>query len=280
MSDEKLRVFIGSGEASVLERKTLIYSIKKNSRSSVELIVFNGTHNAIERENGPPEPVPMSLRVKYRNITEFSNYRFMIPELCGFSGRAVWVDSDMICFGDIGELFDVPMDDVDVLAKASPYGHERDKWGLSVSVFACDRCRFDLEQYFDEIDQGQYGYNDLHQLARPFLAKHPFRVGEIDPQWNVFDYYDGKTKLIHYTNLYSQPWKFRGHPYGDIWFQYFREAREAGFITDADIDLSIRRGYVRPDLLEGNALGFGGFFKHTLSELKATARRQLSAIRR
>ena len=48
----------------------------------------------------------MSLRAKYLNATEFSLYRFLIPELCGHVGKAIWLDSDMVCLADIGELFD------------------------------------------------------------------------------------------------------------------------------------------------------------------------------
>ena len=77
-------------------------------------------------------------------------------------------------------------------------------------------------------------------------------VGPIDPNWNVFDRYDASTRLIHYTNLLTQPWKARGHPYGDLWFRYFAEARREGFITADDIELTLVRSYARQDLLEGN----------------------------
>src|SRR5688500_13788101 len=98
-------IFIGSGEASLLERKVLIHSIHKLARLPVRVFVFNGTHNALESDGAHPQPVPMSLAAKYQNITEFSNYRFLIPQLCGFVGRAIYLDSDMICLADIAELF-------------------------------------------------------------------------------------------------------------------------------------------------------------------------------
>src|SRR5687767_11117462 len=105
-----IKVFIGSGEASRIERKTLIHSIKANASAPVDITVFNGTHNSVERENLAPELAPMSLRVKYTNtITEFSQYRYVIPQLCGFEGRAIWLDSDMVCLGDIRELFEADM---------------------------------------------------------------------------------------------------------------------------------------------------------------------------
>jgi hypothetical protein len=74
----------------------------------------------------------------------------------------------------------------------------------------------------------------------------------MNPHWNVFDYWDDQTKLIHYTDLYRQPWKYPNHPYGELWFEYFNEAVTAGYITQQDIELSIIRAYVRPNMLEGN----------------------------
>ena len=251
MKLDPVRVFIGSGEASLLERKTLIHSLRKNSRRELDIHVFNGTHNAIERNDEKPYLAPMSLQLKYRNFTEFSNYRFLIPEICGHEGRAIWLDSDMVCLGDIGELFDAPLEGCHFLAKPEAY-RGTGTWGLSVMLIDCEKCRFDIEPYFTEVDQGLYTSSDLHQMTPAFLRHHTFKIGKLDPNWNSFDYFDDQTKLIHYTNLMSQPWKFPGHPYGELWFKYFREALRAGAVTEKDVEVSKMRAYVRQDILSGN----------------------------
>lgn len=249
---QPVKVFIGSGEASLLERKTLIYSLRKHSRSPLDIYVFNGTHDSIERNDEPPIPAGMSLRVKYKNFTEFSNYRFMIPQICDYTGRAIFLDSDTICLADIAGLFNAPMgEDCAVLAKCEAYAGTGG-WGLSVALFDCSRCRFDLDAIFDEIDQGLFSYTDMHQFSPAFLKHHPLKIEAIDPNWNVFDQYDAQSKLIHFTNLLRQPWKFPGHPSGDLWFTYFNEAREAGAVTKQDIETAKMRGYVRQDILLGN----------------------------
>lgn len=272
-SDDTVVVFIGSGEASTLERKVLIHSLKKNSQRKLDIRVFNGTHNSLETENSSPQLLPMPLKVKYANVTEFSNYRFLIPSLCDFKGRAIWLDSDMLCIGNISELFDTDMGDYDFLAKKSAYGlAETEQWGLSVSLFDCDKARFDIGKYFEEIGEQLYTYGDLHQMTPRFLAVHPFKIGSINPKWNDFDYIDKSTKLIHYTNLYTQPWKYRSHPYGDLWFTYFEEAYKAGFITDRDIELALVRSYVRRDLMDGNRWTFASYFRRAGRELAAELR--------
>jgi len=266
---EPVRIFIGSGVASLLERKVLIYSLTKHAARPLDIRVFNGTHDALERNGDPPAPVGLPLEVKYRNVTEFSNYRFCIPALCDHAGRAIWLDSDTVCLADISELFDAPMSRGAVLARPDAYGDAgEERWGLSVSLYDCSRCRFDLQKHFDEIRSGLYSYTDLHQLTPRFRSVHPIEIEALDPEWNSFDRYDGNTRLIHYTNLLTQPWKYRGHPYGDLWYKYFSEARREGFITGEDIELTIVRGHARQDLLEGNDWTLGSLTRSYLAGTK------------
>lgn len=253
-SQQAVKVFIGSGEASLLERKVLIYSLHQNSTGPVDIYVFNGTHNAVEHNDEPPFAAPMSLRVKYLNATEFSLYRFLIPQLCGHKGRAIYLDSDMICLGDINTLRDTPLHGRHFLAKQEAYPEKGEHlWGLSVMLIDCERARFDLETYCDEIGNGDYGYRDLLCMGPAFLERHPYEIGELEPRWNEFDAFDKETQLIHYTNLFTQPWKAPDHPYGELWFRYLQEARDAGYVTDQDILRTKKRAYVRQDILEGNS---------------------------
>ena len=243
-----VRVFIGSGEASVLERKTLIHSLRKHTQRELDIYVFNGTHNSIERNDEPPVLADMSLNIKYRNYTEFSNYRWLIPSICNHQGRAIFLDSDMVCVSDIGELFDLDMKGCAMLAKAEAYKGDK-SWGMSNILFDCSKCHFDLEQIFREVDQKMYTNTEFQQMAPAFLAKHPYALGPLDPNWNSFDHFDEHTKLIHYTNLRTQPWKFAGHKHESLWFKYFNEARKVGVIPNSDIDKTLSRAYARQDIL-------------------------------
>lgn len=245
MSDS-IRVFIGSGEASLIERKVAIYSLKKHTNRALDVYVFNGTHNAIELNDREPVLAPMPLKIKYRNVTEFSLYRYLIPQICNYQGKAIYIDSDIVCLADIGELFDSELNEADFLAKK-----EADTWALSVMLIDCEKCHFDLTAYCNEIEQGLYTYQDFSQMSPKFLYYHQFSIVQLDPNWNVYDHYDPSTKLIHYTNLKTQPWKAANHPRGELWFQYFREALEQEIITEADINLSIMRSYVRGNIRKG-----------------------------
>ncbi|MBD2777356.1 glycosyltransferase [Iningainema tapete] len=268
---ERVKVFIGSGEASLIERKVLIYSLRKNSQREIDVYVFNGTHNSVELNDEKPFLAPMSLRVKYRNVTEFSFYRFLIPEICNHQGKAIWLDSDMIALDDIGELFDTPMNGCDLLANKVVYPDipsHRDPRCLAVTVFDCEKVKFDLESLLDEVDQNHYSDRDLIHLTTNFRSFHPYKIGEFEQNWNIRDYWDKDTKLIHYTNLTTQPWKYPNHPYGELWFQYFNEALSSGYITQKDINLSMVRAAVRLDLLKGNFSFMGREFNYARSAIK------------
>ncbi len=248
-STEPVRLFIGSGEASLVERKTLIYSIQKNTRRPLDITVFNGTHNAIEKNGAKPYLAPMSLKTKYLNITEFSLYKFLIPKICGYKGKAIWLDSDMICLSDIGELFDAPMRGHDFLAKRNGASKNR-PWELSALLIDCSRCRFGLETFVKEIHQGLYQYQDLMHMSPRFLTRHPYRIGRIEDNWNALDERKSRTKLVHYTNLYTQPWKYARHPLERLWLRYFKEAVRSQFLTLSDVQKTVLRSYVQPKLLD------------------------------
>ncbi len=248
-------IFIGSGEASLLERKTLIWSLRRHASRPLEIRVFNGTHNALEVEGLPPRLLDFPLALKYRNrATEFSLYRFLIPELMEHRGRALWLDSDIVCLTDIVPLLDASTDGVDFLARGDAYpGRGARQWGMSVALIDCARTRFDLAAYYADIDAGLLRYDDLSQMSPEFLARHPFAIGEMERRWNEFDLARPDTALLHYTELTTQPWKFPGHPSGELWYEAYRQARAAGFISDADVALTRLRGFARQDVDAGNS---------------------------
>ena len=148
----------------------------------------------------------------------------------------------------------------------------KDRWGLSVILIDCERCRFDLEKYLDEVEEKKYETTDYHQMTPEFLKYHPFKIGHLDAKWNDFDHYDANTKIIHYKNLYTHPWKSPGHKYGDLWFQYFKEAKQKGYVTDEDLNKAILRSYVRKDLGNPTNSGLKYHFVELLKAVKNSLR--------
>jgi hypothetical protein len=71
----------------------------------------------------------------------------------------------------------------------------------------------------------------------------------IPPEWNHLEHYEpGKTKLLHYTVVPTQPWKNDKNPLKTLWELEFREARAAGVVHAEEALRLARRGHIKPSL--------------------------------
>jgi hypothetical protein len=244
--NKELNIFIGSGEASLVERYVLLSSLRGVLSDPCMIHVFNGTHNSIEWSDGRISLAPLSLRAKYKNFTEFSLYRFLLPELCEFRGWALWVDSDIICLQNPLSMFQEIESGLGVYAAK---GEKEGSWDLGVMLVDCSCVQFNLERWLDLIEQGVFSYSEMMSFSPGFLQAVSFKVGELPRRFNSHDKTNEDTCFLHYTNLTSQPWKFDGHNEEQQWFMAFKRALDAGDLDEGIIEKSRLRGYVRQDLM-------------------------------
>lgn len=249
-----VRIFIGSGDASALERKTLVHSIKKKTSRQLEIWHYNGTSNTVENEAGEKRQCQkLPTLPRHCFATEFSLFRYLIPQLCNFHGKAIYLDSDMIACEDIGELYDISLRGFDFAACPDAYpGIAPDRWALSAMLINCNVCRFDLGTIFSYIQQGRFSYAEFAQMGRRVQTILHYRIKRLPNSWNDFDRMNAFTKIIHYTDLDRQPWRYRYHKYGETWFENFRQAIDSGSITEQDVKTAIERGVARADIMKGN----------------------------
>lgn len=133
--------------------------------------------------------------------TPFSGLRWAIPALCGFEGRAIYLDSDMIAMGDVAELWgqEIPEGKA-VLAKG-----EGRKLRTCVMLMDCQALGAWLPPLKDvkRLADGRH-FNDR-------LGERPDLVGQIAGLWNCVDLKscagldDPALRLIHYSSIAHQP---------------------------------------------------------------------------
>ncbi|WP_353214324.1 ELM1/GtrOC1 family putative glycosyltransferase [Salinisphaera hydrothermalis] len=154
-------------------------------------------------------------------LTGFTNYRFLIPELAGGRGRAIYNDTDQIYLRDPAELFDLDMDGAGVLSI-----NDRD---TSVMLIDCEK----MIDLWNGRTARRVGNRELEKRMREAAL-----WGDLDNGWNARDaeYVPGESHLVHYTTIHSQPWRptpqdfvYRANPAGEIWASIEREADAAGF---------------------------------------------------
>ena len=230
-----VRVYVGSQEAQMVPVKVLEYSIRQRTALPVE--VFPLHHAGIE--------YPMPKDARNRPRTPFSFQRFFIPQLAGYHGRAIYLDSDMQVFRDIAELWSLPFDGADLLA-----AWEREDSGrkpqFSVMLLNCEALHWDLSAIVGALDRGELTYEGLMYEMK--VAPH-IRAA-IDPDWNSLERYEpGRTSLLHYTDMTRQPWVSRDNPLGGLWVRELIEAVGGGFVPRDLVEAHVREGFLRPSLL-------------------------------
>jgi hypothetical protein len=215
--------------------KVLEYSIRQRTEMAVE--VFPLHHAGIE--------FPLPKDVRNRPRTPFSFQRFFIPQLAGYRGRAIYLDSDMQVFRDIRDLWSLPFDGADLLA-AWELADSGRKPQFSVMLLNCETLRWDLNEMVAALDRGELTYETLMYEMK--VARH-LRAA-IEPHWNSLERYEpGTTSLLHYTDMTRQPWVSRDNPLGHLWVRELIEAVDRGFVARDLVEAHVREGHLRPSLL-------------------------------
>ena len=185
------------------------YSLRKNCSSNLDITWM--------RLSNEPQSFWSSWNTK-KWYTPFSGFRWAVPYLCNFEGRAIYTDVDMINFHDITELYETKLVN-------SVFGCKQGKrFGLyepCVMIIDCEKAG----EIIWDIKKLQRKKNSHEKMKQLILSSHSY-CKAIDPLWNCFDGEDSpliKIKQLHFTNMSTQPWKpawYRGetksHPRKDI----------------------------------------------------------------
>lgn len=173
-------------------------------------------------------------------------YRAFIPLLFPIYKKAVYIDSDVILRGDIGELFDIELGDnvlaamVDPKVSAIPefrdyvdnaVGVPHDEY-VNSGVQVMDLRKMRKMKYLSTMIEMMRKYDaDLVAPDQDYL--NVILRGKIlflDPVWNAEPVKDlsRNVKLVHF-NLFNKPWHYKGVPCERI---FWTAAKGTGFTGD------------------------------------------------
>lgn len=230
MPDDVIKVFVGCSEVEWLPFQVLAHSIISRTERPCEVIPLYEVNI----------PIPVPRDPAQRPVTNFSFQRFLIPQALGAKGRGIYLDSDMICRGDIGELWDHPFP-ADSHVQMCPC------WSSACMLIDAEKTGWRIDGLVSLINTGALTYNKLMKVTP---------LGNCTPSlpqvWNAMDrpgpMDTTNGKILHYTNMDTQPWLKRGHINGALWSNELLAAIAAGWITREDVLSEIQRGHVRPSL--------------------------------
>lgn len=171
--------------------------------------------SVIEKTSLPVSIIPLGSKMAERDGTAAFTYsRFLVPWICGFRGRAIFVDgADMLMLGDLAELWT-----------------RKDEFGSAVSVVKHRyRTKYKRKYLGTEMEADNFAYprknwssvilwecgNYMNRCLTPeYIAKHGGdhlhrfawlpndRIGELPPEWNALVGEDedvGSAKIAHFT---------------------------------------------------------------------------------
>ena len=185
-----LRVFIGVDKRQPIAYHVLCSSIQRRSSKPVAFTPLLLDQLPVDRVG----------------LTDFTYARYIVPYLCNYEGKALFIDSDMILNADISELFDLDQDkSVSIVPFAGGLEFERP----SVMLFNCDQCKHLTPEYI----------NDPASIPQTFDWAHT--VGNLPYEWNHLVGYSPAqdAKLIHYTQGVPGYKECRDCEYSDLWFK-------------------------------------------------------------
>lgn len=222
-------VFIGSDERGGRGELVMTHGIKTYASGPVRIVYMrpDGEGGHWEYNDwymGRNHPRPYSGEGW---ATNFTCFRWSIPEVAGFEGRAIYMDADQTVHGDVYELANC-----DLAGKACSIRK-------GVIVFDCGHkfWRGSTWPRLEVMKPSGLGLGAYQKLI--------VQAGEIAAPFDVaWDVLDGKemsvwsAKLNHYTEMRTQPYhpfpdRFR-YPYrhpkpevDEVWWQAYRSTMEA-----------------------------------------------------
>jgi hypothetical protein len=215
-------------------------------------------HSIRAHTRAPLEILPRRQSLRRRGGTRFGFVRFCVPALCGYRGRAIYLDADQLVLADVQELADSLDAEHAVALVQRPEGsfagrplEPRNE--TSVMVLDCGKlATWDPERMFARVAPngaalraGEIHYRDFMRLS----WLDPALIQPLDPRWNHYNLARADTKLVHFSHVRGQPWRRPGHPLTELWESWLRRALAAGALGRAALLRGALRGHLHPRLL-------------------------------
>jgi lipopolysaccharide biosynthesis glycosyltransferase len=231
--EEALKVFVGTEPKQWLSSEVLRYSITRRTKAALDF----------------QELKYLPIKLDLPMYTGFSIYRYSIPELCGYKGKAIYLDADIVVTSDLLDLWNYPTDPHGVLARSMHPGEPLAGRYTSVMLMNCEKLKpWKLNDWVEQINKDSSLYAKTMQALPGGLGTTDF--GDLPATFNHLDQFDETTKLIHYTHVPSQPWKVPGHPFARVFLDELKSAIEEDEIPLDAVQREIAYGHIYQTLLQ------------------------------
>ncbi len=205
MTEPKPTVFIHTNPKQMLGALVSQYSFRRNSRTpdafDVRIVSTEDFPWLKAREGQIYLRDGLKREWLYDDLQSFTPLRFTAPELMGYRGRALMVDPDVFAVGDVMEVLRRDMAGKALMARQR--GGDKE-FASSVMLLDCAKLtHWQVERQFAEMFAMKRDY--MQWISLKLEPKDS--IGLLEPEWNDFDNLTEKTRLLHNTKRWTQPWK-------------------------------------------------------------------------
>ena len=198
MSSETIRVFVGCdpNNCDLEQMMVLDYSIHKHTNAPVEIIWMQLSRDPDSYWYSNPKTGEGWNTTKW--ATPFSGFRWAIPEYCDYSGRAIYMDADVVILSDLAELWHHPIENQAIVAAKT----KADMTRLCTCVWDCSSAK----NVIPSIEQLKKDPNS-HQKMMDLIKKNPQLVEPYQGSYNCVDGEDlaiEDIKILHYSDMSMQ----------------------------------------------------------------------------
>jgi hypothetical protein len=204
----KPTVFIHSNDRQRVGALVAAHALRRNSGRPDDFevrIVQREDYPFFAAQEGKNYLRDGSWRV-WRNddLQSFTPLRFMVPELMGYTGRALVIDPDIFAVADVMTLLTRDMAGKAILCRRRAGWKMETCFASSVMLLDCERLRhWRCEEGFREMFDGKRDYADWICLR----GESEESIGPLENEWNDFDRLTPATRMLHNTRRWTQPWK-------------------------------------------------------------------------
>lgn len=231
--EETINVYVGTEPNQWLASEVLRYSIERRTKATLNF----------------QELKYLPIKLDLPMYTGFSIYRYSIPELCHYQGKAIYLDADIVVTSDLLELWNYPTGNHGVLARSMHPGEPLAGRFTSVMLMDCEKLtHWKLNDWVEQINEDHTLYGKTMQALPGGLGTPDF--GDLPDYFNHLDHFDENTKLIHYTHVPSQPWKAPGHKFARVFLDELKSAIAEDEIPLDAVQREVAYGHIYPSLLK------------------------------
>lgn len=259
---EPIRIFIGSSIRNVIEQKVYCYTLKKYAKRPLDFNIIDGLNGTVTNlTTGEVKQLPADITQYIPGTTAFTLARWAIPEWCNYQGKAIYCDSDQLALADIAELWDLPLEDSFCAAvpvkKAKCYPHyvrlflrryleaSDDYYLASVMLIDCEKATgWSLESLVKLVRAGAFTLEEMMYLCAPFRDYFGITVKALPDEWNHLDVVYPESKIVHFTDMSTQPWRFHHNAISSLWDSVFLEAIDRQELERSEIVRANQLGYL------------------------------------